>query len=409
MPVPVDGDVDAQVERAHMLCELRRFEEAIGLLSATVASYPDSAEAWAQLSIAHLHQGQPAAALQAAIRAATLIPDAGLPQRLISGALRQLGRTDEAVLAARRAVTAEPDEWGGQIQLGIALLSARKVAEAHAAAHRAMAMAPGEPVSHLLLADVARAQRRYADAEHHVRHALAIDPTSASTVSDLALVELRRFGYLNTKRLVRAAGQVAEALRADVRDATIRDRLDHLLAQFLYVESGLVWIACAVLRGLGHDGSAAARVVPAVLLAVPVIVAARAVRTLPPPVRARLGTVLRQRRIAAAIALETLAVVASLFAAATPVGVRHTAVGIAYGAAAGAALLIVQQRLRLQSRINREPTQLFSNVIVHVATACCWLLALACLAFAENRGRGAIAAVVFGVAGVAILRRRRRN
>jgi tetratricopeptide (TPR) repeat protein len=406
-PSPVD--VDAQVERAETLCELRRFEEAISLLNSTLASFPDSVEAWAQLCIAHLDNDQPADALQAAIRAANLAPDAGVPQLLLSAALRRLGRTDEALLAARRAVNAEPDNWSCQLQLGIALLSARKVRQARLVAARVAAMAPHEPMSHLLLGDVARARRRYAEAEAHVRRALALDPASASTLSHLGLVELRRFGPLNPARLAHSAGRVADALRADARDTTIRDRLDSLLAQFLYVESTLVWLVCGVLRALSQNGSPAARAFPVALLAVPMIIGARTVRALPPAVRARLGTVLRERPIAAAVALETLAIAAVLCAAAAPTGLRHGAVGTASGAAIGAVLLIVRQRRRIHSRIARRPLQLMSNGVLRLATGACWLLALTCIAFAENRGSGSIAAVGFVVVGFAINRSRRRR
>jgi Flp pilus assembly protein TadD len=347
-------DVEAQVERAAVLCELRRYQEAVSVLSAVLASCPDAVEGWGQLSLAQLGDDQPEAAYQAAMRAAALAPDSGMPLRLISAALDRLGRTDEAVLAARRAVAVEPYDWQCQIQLGIALLSAGHAAEARAVADRAAAMGPHASVSHLLLGDVARAQRRWADAENHVRDALAIDPTSPATLSHLALVELRRFRYLSTSRLVRSAGQIADAVRADVRDTTIHDGLDRLLILFVYGEAMLVWLVSFVLRPLGEQGSAAARAVPALLLAIPAVRAARTVRALPPQVRGRLSTVVRERRIAAALALLGLAVLASLFAAVAPVGMRQRAVPIAAGCAAWAAFLIQFHQRRLSRRLSRR-------------------------------------------------------
>ncbi len=191
---------------------------------------------------------------------------------------------------------------------------------------------------------------------------------------------------------------------------TIRHRLDALLTLFLGVESLMVLVnAGLVLRLLANNGSLVARIVPTLLLAVPIVIAARTVRSLPAAVRVRLRAVLHERRVLTATAFEALAVGASLTAAVAPTGTRATAVGIAAGAAFWAAAVIGLHGRHAAGKVSGTRVRLLSDAMLRIATGACWALAISCIALAERRAAGAIAAALFAAAGFGIGRYRKRR
>jgi Flp pilus assembly protein TadD len=404
------ADLDAQVDRAAVLCELGRADDAVVLLQTTLATYPESPTVWAQLSVAYLHRDHPEAALHAASRASVFAPQAGWALRLVSAAHLQLGNPAEAVATAQRATVLDPTDWTCQHQLATAQLAAGHFAQARRTAVRVAALAPHTPDSYLLLASIARARRRYREAEKHTRRALALDPTDAHAQVDNAVTSLRRYGYLSAHRFADSAARVASAIGENPRDQRLRARLELLLIRMLYTESTLVWlIAYLLYSSHGSHWPPAARTIPAAALAIPLAITIRTVRHLPTAVLSHLLSLVRHRRISAALSLECVAVGAIIFATLAPESTRLVATQIAGATAAAAAITIATHANRIVKRFNRTRTRIFSDTTLRFMSISLWLLAVACGAAAERRIAGAIGAVLFATTGFAIHRYRKRR
>ncbi|WHT20687.1 tetratricopeptide repeat protein [Crossiella sp. CA-258035] len=153
-------------------------------------------EAWCRQAAAHLANGKPKRALQAAERATELAPDAEAPHRLRGIALTELGRHAEAVAAAREAVRLAPGDWRGQVALaealgaGGAMLDPQRPEghQAVAAARRAVELAPAEPRCFEVLGDIALRATRWDIAEQAYLAALRLDPGNKHAKLNLDLV-----------------------------------------------------------------------------------------------------------------------------------------------------------------------------------------------------------------------------
>jgi tetratricopeptide (TPR) repeat protein len=177
-------------ERAAMLCQLQRFTDATGAVSAAITEEPRNADAWCLMAEAQLGNERPAAALQAAHAAASLAPERERPRRLASVCLNRLGRDEEAVEAALEATRCEPEAWAAHAQHALSLSALRgRQADARRAAARALELAPQEPGAHLAIGGVALAAGRRAAAASAFCAAIAVDPQCLEAHQQLAAVE----------------------------------------------------------------------------------------------------------------------------------------------------------------------------------------------------------------------------
>lgn len=405
------ADIEDDLERAATLCLLRRHHQAIALLENVVAANPDDGVVCCHLSVAYLGINDAHNALGSAARAASLLPDAEWPHRLLSCALMRLGRHDAALSAARRAVAIAPGNWLAQVQLANALLQNDNVREAKGVARQVAAMAPDATSTHRLLAAVAHRQRHYARAESHMRRALAIDPTRAELLSDFAFFELRRLGHLNPARLAQSSAHIAEAIRSDLSDPSLVARLDLLLAVFLRTVAVIVLFgAVDALRLLSDDPSPRARLLPAILLLVPGAYAIRTLTHMPSAVRHRLLMLVRgERAVQVAFAGETVAVTAVLLAGAVPFTARPPVSLVAVVGALVTLLAIGQHRRAVGARMGRRGARVVSSVILYFIALAFWLTALAVIMFATRREAGVIVGIFFAAAGVGTVTYARRR
>ena len=76
-----------ELARADAMLDMKRYDQACGVLARLVAAEPENARAWCLLARAHAGQGDYQAAAQAANRAVTLVPSDDWPHRLASNAL----------------------------------------------------------------------------------------------------------------------------------------------------------------------------------------------------------------------------------------------------------------------------------------------------------------------------------
>ena len=277
-------DVGRDLARAHGLIELRRLDEARTLLGRLLGTEPQNAAALTLLASAHLEAGEPAAALEAADRAAALAPDVDGPQRLRSLALQQLGDDDGAISAARAAVEVAPENWQSFGRLAIALsVGKRDPAEALVAANHAVELAPHTPGSHYSLGVVYAEQRKHTEAERCFREALALNPQHSPSLNALAAGRLATSRF-NPGGLAGAASGFRDAVRADPRSGVSGRNLElvirHFLARVSYLVFVIVWLASRITGGTLGD-----RVVPLLLLLIPAGFAARFLVGLAPDLR----------------------------------------------------------------------------------------------------------------------------
>ena len=89
-----------ELARASAMLDVKRFDEAAGLLARIVAAEPENSRAWCLMARAHLGADRYHEAIEAASRAVALHPADEWPHRLASNALVHLGNYSHALRAA---------------------------------------------------------------------------------------------------------------------------------------------------------------------------------------------------------------------------------------------------------------------------------------------------------------------
>lgn len=207
MPEPAQ----AALRQAGALIDVRRYQDAIGLLNQVIASEPASGRPRCLLAQCRLGLGDHAGALDAATGAASVDPENAWAHRLRSIALLKLKRTKESLAAAAEAVRLSPQEASNYLVLTDAALAARHWQAAGVAAGRAVELAPNSANGHNALGLVALRRVRYGQAEGHFRTALGLDPQNARAMNNLGVALVRQ------GRRPQAIHYFAEAGRLDPR------------------------------------------------------------------------------------------------------------------------------------------------------------------------------------------------
>lgn len=300
----------AAAQRASVLCDLGRYSEAAGLLGHLVASDPDNSHAWCLMARARLGEKRYREAGEAASRAASIIPEDEWPHRLLSIAARARGETARAVGHAEDAARLEPHEWRTHLELARARLADGDLDGARAASDRALELAPDEPAPHRTSAVVAATAGRRSEAKESLRRALALDPDDSEAHDLLARLHVSRSGLANANpgRLSFAAASFAAALRADPRSAGSRRALDAVLQMFLRLVAYFVFLDAWLANILRNSSAESARLVPAILVLLPVSFAAWFVVRLPRELRPYLLRHAFNRTNAVATVLDLVAV-----------------------------------------------------------------------------------------------------
>jgi tetratricopeptide (TPR) repeat protein len=318
-----DAPLDATGEllRAEALIELRRFDEAVAVLTRAIGIDHNGPRGWCLLAQAQLGLGDHGAALQSTGQAAALAPDLEWTHRLASLALSRLGRHADAVAAAREAVRLDPMSWRGLTRLAQALIPATPDrSEALMTAHRALELAPLVPDTHIALGfvEAAAGHRQAALAAYH--KALEIDPDNTVAHNEVARLHLRGG---TAASLARAATGFATAVRSDPRASVSRHNLDVAVGVFLARAAGLLLAAAILARGFSYSGTVASRIGPVALLLLPGVFVVRFGWRLTHEVRRYLWrTVVHPRTRLVAVTAEGLTVVLILIGAVAPESVR---------------------------------------------------------------------------------------
>jgi Tfp pilus assembly protein PilF len=341
-------EVQAALERAALLCDLRRFSEAAEQLRPALAADPQNETGLCLMAQALLGQGDHEAALTMAERAIAVNPDEEWPYRIAAFALDALGRNEAAVAMARSSVRLSPHLAQAHTALARLLASGgRDLEEASAAADQALALAPHDADSFLTVGMVAAARGRIEFARQSFLQALAVEPDSSAAHNELARLQLKHRRFGNPVGLAEAAGGFASALQVDPRAEVSRRNLDLVLYLFLLRTSYAIFVVAWVATRIRSATNAPLpRAIPALLLLVPVFFAGRFLRGLSPSLRSYLGRLLRDWYIAVAVAFDALAALGLVLGAALP--------DLSYPAFAVAAVLGLLARLTLYLRVRRQ-------------------------------------------------------
>jgi tetratricopeptide (TPR) repeat protein len=179
-------------QRALLLADLGRYDEAAGEIAAGLGSAPDDAALLATLARIHLAADQPAEALVAADRAVAAAPDTINPLVVRAMALADSGRYADAARVATGILRGWSEDPYAQ-RTGAALLSeARNGQEALNAAWHGVRVAPDEAEAHLVLAVVAARLRLFDLAQRAYAEALELDGAIGDAQSDVGIVRLER-------------------------------------------------------------------------------------------------------------------------------------------------------------------------------------------------------------------------
>lgn len=186
---------DGYVQRAELLADLGRYDEAAAELGYAVALEPGNARALTMLARVHLAAQRPAEALSAADAAAAAAP--GLVHPLVPRglALADLRRFTEAAATADQILALGPDDAYAQRSGAAILAGARNGQAALNAAWRGVQLAPEEPQAHLVLGLVAARLGLFDLAERAYREALRLDPQLAEARHDLGVIRLEQRRY----------------------------------------------------------------------------------------------------------------------------------------------------------------------------------------------------------------------
>jgi len=201
---------DHLLQRARLLRDHRRYEEAIAAIHQYLAADPDSFSAHYELAVARLLEGSDRTKALADIdRAIALMPIHPGAHAMRSTILHALDRDKDALAAADEARRLDPEMAFAWLCRGNALLSLRELPAAEEAARKALELDSDLMDASNLLATVLRLQKRFGEAEVEIDRHLERDPENAWTFATAGWTALNRGQRDKAESLFR------EALRLD--------------------------------------------------------------------------------------------------------------------------------------------------------------------------------------------------
>lgn len=198
------------LQRARLLREHNRHEEAVGLLHQHLAADPDDAQGHVELALNRLDMpGHRQLAVDDIQRAISLEPDTAWFHALHAVILSRLDREDAALAAADRALAIDPEHDFGWYAKALAHSGKSQWKEAEAAIRQALTLDPDNATYSNLLSHVLRMQNRLAESEQETMRRIARDPENAWSFANAGWSALQRHDVQT------AENHFKEALRLD--------------------------------------------------------------------------------------------------------------------------------------------------------------------------------------------------
>lgn len=216
-------------QRAAMLNDLGRYEEALATLRPALASDPHDEGLLVQMAVSLIDLDREAEAIDHLRTAAAAEPNSARVHKLLSLALRHAGDPRAAYLAAVRATQLAPFDANAHTQVAWSSAALRDLDNGRRAADYALRLAPTSHEPHLAMAAVLFPEGTKPPkaslqlAQDHVEQALALSPGNAFALNELARIQMAR------GRFVSAAGHLAGSVRAAPSIQTMQTNMDLLL------------------------------------------------------------------------------------------------------------------------------------------------------------------------------------
>ncbi|MGR6322512.1 tetratricopeptide repeat protein [Micromonospora soli] len=246
---------DGYLQRAQLLAELGRYDEAVGELSSLIASEPGNADGLAMLARMHLATDRSAEALRAAEAAVAAAPNAVPPLAARGFALVDLGRWKAAASTADEILALGPTDPYAQRSAAAILSGSRNGQQALDAAWRGVELAPEEPQAHLVLGLVSARLELFDLAERAYREALRLNPQLAGARHDMGVIRLEQ------RRYAEALEQLTEAAAMDPARSNAGRTISDGLRRLVLYGAGWCLVAAVLVAFLAPAAPGLSRVV----------------------------------------------------------------------------------------------------------------------------------------------------
>ena len=214
--------MSGDLQRASLLRERGRHEEAVAFLLSHLAHYPEDPWAFIELSLNRSEiPGQLNQALEDARTATGLVPAEPFPLSLQSRILTDLDRQKEALSLAESALALDPEFLHAWLSKCLALIGLSQWKEAEQCARNALALDPDDETASNLLAHTLRLQNRLDESEEESNRRLARNPDNAFSFASAGWAALQRGDIRG------AEGKFKEALRINPDMEYAREGLKH--------------------------------------------------------------------------------------------------------------------------------------------------------------------------------------
>ncbi|HEX5598694.1 MAG TPA: tetratricopeptide repeat protein [Micromonosporaceae bacterium] len=298
------SSAEGYIQRAELLADLGRYDEAATEVGYAVAL--DPADAWALTVLARVHLAaeRPAEALAAADAAVAAAPNR-VDSLVIRGlALADLRRFRESAQIADQLLALAPDDAYAQRSAAAILAESRNGQQALNAAWRGVELAPEEPQAHLVLGLVSARLELFDLAERAYREALRLNPELAAARHDMGVIRLEQ------KRYAEALADLAEAAAMQPGRTDGVRTMGNALVRLVMFGAGYTLVAAVIVAFLATGNGAMSRIWAAFMALAGFLTVWVLAGKVPGSVRAILPGLLRSDR---ALALSVYAVVGAPF------------------------------------------------------------------------------------------------
>jgi len=268
--------MSSTIDRARLLREHRRHEEAVAALHQYISGEPDDAQAHVELALNRLEMpGQRALALDDVRRAVALEPDNAFFQALHAQVLSQLDQHGAALPIADQSIAMDPENDYAWYVKAVALTGLSRWKEAEDALRQSLELDPDDVSASNLLSHVLRMQNRLDESERETSRRLARDPENAFSLANAGWAALQRHKPAEAENLFRESLRIdpeldyaREGLKESFRARSAFYRLFLRWAFFMqqFSEKNQFWIIIGIVFAFRMIRKAAVAIHPALLI-----------------------------------------------------------------------------------------------------------------------------------------------